>query len=91
MLGFFNCQWDDCLRLFDIFYQNHNILDGGREIFLDLNSPQPSPAGTLKSKSDRKGKASLHEMLTCSYVFFGVEGLRPFTHELGFIMPEMAP
>src|SRR3989339_1516012 len=29
-------------------------------------------------------------MLTCFYVLFGAEGLRPFPHEPGFIMAEMA-
>ena len=58
---------------------------------MDLDPPEPAPAGPLKAQGDRPGKASLHEMLTGSEVSFGPEGLRPVTHEPDFLLPEMAP
>jgi len=74
-------------RLFDISQQNHNILYGGCNIFLNLHPPDSAPSRPLETVTRGAGKRALHKMLSGADICSGYGRLCAASHPVQILLP----
>ena len=75
--------------LFDMPKQDHHVLNGCRQVLLDLNPPEPPPAGPLEAVPRRSGEGSLHEMLPGPDILSRRRGSGSIPHPVQFVLTKM--
>ena len=69
--------------------QDNHALNGYRQLLLDLDPPEPPPAGPLEAIPGGPGKGSLHEMLPGPDILSGRRGSGSIPHPFPFVLTEM--
>lgn len=69
--------------------QDHHVLNGCRQVLLDLDPPEPSPTSLLEAIPRGPGKGSLHEMLPGPDILPGQSGSGPRPHPVQLRLPEV--
>jgi hypothetical protein len=69
--------------------QDHHVLNGCRQVLLDLNPPEPPPAGPLEAVPRRSGEGSLHEMLPGPDILSKRRGSGSIPHPVQSVLTKM--